>query len=249
MHSFFVDKENISNDKIIILGEDVNHISRVLRLRCDDEILISDGKCNEYICSIENIGKTQVTCNILNRRLNKTESPLRVTLFQGLPKSLKMDLIIQKCVEVGIYRIQPVITERVVVKVEYKDISNKLDRWKRIALEAAKQSKRGIVPQVLEPICFKDALSLLAQMDISIVPYEREESRGLKSVLKDLINVNDAGVFIGPEGGFSDIEIDECMKNGIIPVTLGPRIMRTETAGFITSSIIQYELGDMGGNI
>lgn len=248
MHSFFVDKENISNDKITIIGEDVSHISRVLRLRCNDEILISDGECNEYFCSIESICKTQVICNILKRRLNKTESPLKITLFQGLPKSQKMDLIIQKCVEIGVYSIQPVITERVVVKVEYKDIKNKLDRWRRIALEAAKQSKRGIIPQVLEPVNFEDAISKLTQMDVSVVPYEREESRGLKSVIKDLKKIDDIGIFIGPEGGFSDIEIDECIKNSIFPVTLGPRIMRTETAGFVTSSIIQYELGDMGGD-
>lgn len=248
MHSFFVDKENISNDKITILGEDVNHISRVLRLRCNDEILIGDGECNEYSCSIESICKTQVICNILKRCLNKTESPLKITLFQGLPKSQKMDLIIQKCVEIGVYSIQPVITERVVVKVEYKDIKNKLDRWRRIALEAAKQSKRGIVPQVLEPVNFKDAISQLTQMDAAVVPYEREESRGFKSVSEIFKNIDNIGIFIGPEGGFSDIEIDACIKNSIIPVTLGPRIMRTETAGFAAASIIQYELGDMGGN-
>lgn len=249
MHRFYVEDKNIANDSIIIDSDDVNHISKVLRLRVDDEIIVCDGKCNEYMCSIESIEKKQVLCKILSQYSNKVESPVEITLFQGLPKAQKMDLIIQKSVEIGVACIQPVITKRVVVKVEYRDITNKLDRWRRISMEAAKQSGRGIIPKILEPIDFDEAVKRLKAMDIAVMPYEKEEARGLKEVLATTEGVTSAGIFIGPEGGFEDSEVKACREDSIIPVSLGPRILRTETAGFVTAAMIQYEIGDMGGNI
>jgi 16S rRNA (uracil1498-N3)-methyltransferase len=176
-----------------------------------------------------------------------SEPPVKITLFQGLPKAQKMELIIQKCVEIGIFKIQPVITQRVVVKTEGKDISNKLERWRRISEEAAKQSNRGIIPEILEPITFDMGIENIKNQDLSIVPYEKEKGNGLKKILIDNSYAKNVGIIIGPEGGFDEYEIDKCIKNGVIPVTLGPRILRTETAGVAVSSMILYELGDMGG--
>jgi 16S rRNA (uracil1498-N3)-methyltransferase len=247
MHKFFVDCSSVVEDTIVITGDDVNHITKVLRLRQNEKVQISNGQGMEYICSIEELNKKDVQCKIIESFKNTTEAPLSITLFQGLPKAQKMEFIIQKCVEIGIREIQPVITKRVVVKVDGKDITGKLERWQRIAEEAAKQSNRGIIPRILPPISFQEALEKLTSMDMSVVPYEKENSRGLKKVLREENVVKNIGVLIGPEGGFDEQEIEDCLDSKIIPVTLGPRILRTETAGFVAATIILYELGDMGG--
>jgi 16S rRNA (uracil1498-N3)-methyltransferase len=247
MHRFFVDDGNIDENNILIEGEDVNHISKVLRLRTGEKISVSNGRGKEFICTLSEINKKQVICKINEEFQNQTEAPISITLFQGLPKAQKMDLIIQKCVEIGIYKIQPVITERVVIKVEGKDLSNKIERWRRIAEEAAKQSKRGIIPEIAEPISFSEAIEMLKDMNLSVVPYEKEDARGLKEVLKQGLNAKTIGILIGPEGGFDEGEIERCLNLNVKPVTLGPRILRTETAGFVASTIILYEIGDMGG--
>jgi 16S rRNA (uracil1498-N3)-methyltransferase len=247
MHKFFVESKNIYDDNIVITGDDVNHMVKVLRLRHEEKIQISNGEGAEYICSIQELNKKEVVCNILEASHSNTEANVGITLFQGLPKAQKMELIVQKCVEIGIKKIQPVVTKRVVVKLESRDISGKLERWQRIAEEAAKQSNRGIIPKVLHPITFDEAVKQLEAMDLSIVPYEKERAHGLKKLLSKAEGVKDVGVFIGPEGGFEEEEIDICLSRGISPVSLGPRILRTETAGFVAASIILYELGDMGG--
>lgn len=247
MHKFFVESENITDNMAYIHGDDVNHISKVLRLKRGEEILISNGIGNEYLCSIDEIGKKEVKCVINKAFKNLTEATIKIVLYQGLPKSQKMDLIVQKCVEIGVVKIQPVITERVVVKPNDKSSINKIERWNRIAEEAAKQSNRGIIPKVLEPITFDEAVEELSLMDLAVVPYEKEIGSGLKSLLKDSNEIKNVGILIGPEGGFEESEIDICIKNKIHPVTLGPRILRTETAGFVASTIILYEAGDMGG--
>lgn len=248
MHKFFVNKENISEDKITITGDDVKHIGKVLRLRTGDIISISNGEGLEFTSIIDSIDKKEVLCTVKETLENKTESKLNITLFQGLPKSQKMDLIVQKGVEIGINRINPVITKRVVVKTEKKDISNKIERWNKIALEASKQSGRGKLLKVENPIDFKKAADSLEDFDLIIVPYENKEDIGLKNVLsksnKDYKNI---AIFIGPEGGFEEEEIEYLLSTGAHIVTLGPRILRTETAGFVTSTILLYELGDMGG--
>lgn len=249
MHRFFVNKDNIKDSTIIIDGDDVNHITKVLRLKKEEEIIVCDGNKNEYICEINQIDKKEILCKIKESKLNENEPEVEITLFQGLPKAQKMDLIIQKCVEIGVVRIQPVITKRTVVKVEHKDLKGKLERWNRISEEAAKQSKRGIIPKVLEPINFEDAVLLMEDMDISILPYENQHGHGIKNVLNgETAVIKKVGIFIGPEGGFDEQEVKICLSKGIIPVTLGKRILRTETAGFAAAIMILYEIGDMGGN-
>lgn len=249
MHKFFVPKENVKDDLIFVNGEDVLHISKVLRLRNNDEVLISDGNGMEFVCLIGDISKKEVTLKIVKSFENSTEPPLNITLFQGIPKASKMDLIIQKCVEIGVYKIQPVITERVVVKFDAKDPSNKNDRWQRISEEASKQSNRGIVPEIGAPIQFSYAIEEMKKMDLAVVPYENERGNSLRKILTHKNGANSLGIFIGPEGGFEEGEIEICLKNNIIPVSLGPRILRTETAGFVAAAIALYELGDMGGNL
>lgn len=234
-------------EKLYIKGDDVNHISKVLRLNTGDDILVCDGLGVDYVSRIDEINKKEVLCDIIDKFDNLSEPPLKITLFQGLPKAQKMELIIQKGVEIGICRFQPVITQRVVVKTEGKDISNKLERWRRISEEAAKQSNRGIIPEILEPITFNEAVQELKKMDLSIIPYEKENANSLKKVLQGNKSAQNAGIFIGPEGGFDESEIKCSIEHNIIPVTLGPRILRTETAGIAASSMVLYEIGDMGG--
>jgi 16S rRNA (uracil1498-N3)-methyltransferase len=248
MHKFFVTEENIKNGYLWIGGEDVLHITKVLRLRRNDKIQVCC-KGKEYICEISEISKKDITCKIAESYSNNSEADIEITLFQGIPKGQKMDLIIQKCVEIGVVNIVPVITDRVVVKIEDRDISSKIERWRKIAEEAAKQSNRGIIPQIYDPISFDNSISYLKNLDLAIIPYENEKHYGLKNILKTRTDINKIGVFIGPEGGFTSNEIDKCLINNIHPVTLGPRILRTETAGFVAAAIILYELGDMGGII
>ncbi|MEG0331740.1 MAG: RsmE family RNA methyltransferase, partial [Clostridium sp.] len=168
MHKFFVNKKNINDTNIIIDGDDVKHISKVLRLRVGDEILVSDGLCSEYTASIEAIDKKEVICSIINSFKNQTECDVKITVFQGLPKSTKMELIIQKGVEIGIDSIVPVITDRVVVKTESRDLTNKIDRWNKIAKEAAKQSGRGCVMEIEMPISFSDAVDMVSEFDLAV---------------------------------------------------------------------------------
>lgn len=247
MHKFFVISDNIINDNIIIEGEDYQHATKVLRLKTGDKIQICDGEKNEYICLIQEINKKQIKCEIIEHFINNNESNLNITLFQGLPKAQKMELIIQKGVEIGIKEFQPIITERVVVKTEGRDLKNKLDRWNRISYEAAKQSNRGIVPRVNDVLDFEEAINKLNEFDVVFVPYEKEKNKGFKKTLKEINDVKSVAIIIGPEGGFSEQEIDIFIKNNYIPITLGPRILRTETAGLVAASIILYELDDLGG--
>lgn len=247
MHKFFVQESNVEKPYIYINGDDVSHISKVLRLHKDDSIQVSCSG-HEYICNIIQIEKDMVTCTIECEFENTTEPDVRVTLFQALPKAAKMDYIIQKCVEAGIYRIQPVITKRVVLDLEGKDLKAKLNRWNRISLEAAKQSSRGIVPPVLKPVTFDAALDIACKMDLALIPYEDEKTTDIKEVFKKHTGIISAGIFIGPEGGFEKEEIDKCMERKIIPVTLGPRILRTETAGLVAAVLILYETDNMGGH-
>lgn len=247
MHKFFVSPSDIDGNQIIIKGDDVIHITRVLRLRENDEILINGGYGREYICKIKSSDKNSVISTIEESYANSSEPPVSITLFQGFPKAQKMDLIVQKSVEIGVIKIQPVITQRTVVRLEDRDITSKVERWGKIAAEAAKQSNRGIIPEVLFPISFEEALRSLKAMDLAVIPYENEENRGIKDVIREKNSIKTVGIIIGPEGGFDDSEVNECVENNIIPVTLGPRILRTETAGFVASSFILYEIGDMGG--
>jgi 16S rRNA (uracil1498-N3)-methyltransferase len=247
MHKFFVIPKNINGNKVIIEGDDVKHIYRVLRLEAGDEVVINNSEGKEYLGRITDVNKNSVSVDIIEAMEINNESSLKVDLYQGLPKSAKMDYIVQKGTEIGINKFTPIITERVIVKSELGEFK-KTDRWRRIALEACKQSKRTLIPDVKEPMEFKNLLSELKKYDIIVVPYENQEGFGIKSMCKNLQKeIKTAAVVIGPEGGFEKSEIDSLKEIGAHIITLGPRILRTETAGMVAAAILQYELGDVGG--
>ena len=192
--------------------------------------------------------KKEAIVKIIKKLEINNESNIEIHLFQGLPKSSKMDLIVQKATELGVKEITPIITERVIVKNEIGEFK-KIDRYMRIALEACKQSKRSIIPDIKTPLEFDGLLTKLKEMDLILVPYENEEGYGIKNVIKDITekDIKKIGIIIGPEGGFEESEINILKELGAYIITLGPRILRTETAGFVCISLIMYELGDLGG--
>ncbi|HOJ11214.1 MAG TPA: 16S rRNA (uracil(1498)-N(3))-methyltransferase [Clostridiales bacterium] len=257
MSRFFITDDNIYSDSIIISGEDFNHIKNVLRYKTGDSLILCDGNGRDYYVYIEFIGDKEIKTKIIDVSENQTEASVNVTLFQGMAKGEKMDFIIQKSVELGVSRIVPVITERTVVKLENsRDKEKKRIRWQRIALEAAKQCNRGVIPEVGLLVDFTVASDLMHKFNLALIPYEKEEKLALKTVLLEFKNkysnldkdkYPEIALFIGPEGGFSDKEIIRSHEKGIIPVTLGPRILRTETAALTVQSIIMYELGDIIG--
>ncbi|MBW6408511.1 RsmE family RNA methyltransferase [Clostridium weizhouense] len=252
MHKFFTPACNITQTEGKIIGEDVKHIYKVLRLSEGEKVVLNNCEGTEYLGEIAFVGKQEVVVNIINVLDIDNESKVKITLFQGLPKGQKMDLIVQKGTELGITEFVPTITSRVDVKI--KGEFKKLDRLNRIALEASKQSKRSIIPKVREVINFDEALEELIKMDLLLVPYENAEEFGIKTLVKelnkkglDINNIKNIGILIGPEGGFEEEEINILKEKGAYIVTLGNRILRTETAGFVATSLIQYELGDLGG--
>lgn len=254
MHKFFTEPHNITETEGKILGDDVKHIYKVLRLAEGEDVVLNNCEGVEYLGKIKAITKSEVVVSIIKKLDINNESNVRVHLFQGLPKGQKMDLIVQKGTELGVVEFIPTITARVDVKL--KGEFKKLDRLNRIALEASKQSKRSVVPQVKEVIDFNEALRQLKEMDLVLIPYENAEDFGIKSLIshlknenKDLNNIKKVGVLIGPEGGFEEGEINFLKEEGFYIVTLGNRILRTETAGFTATALIQYELGDLGGSL
>lgn len=249
MDRFFVGKNNINleNKTCIIEGEDVKHISKVLRCRIGEELEICDNDNNEYICEITNIDKSQVELNIIEVVDIKRESDLKIKVYQGLPKGPKMEMILQKLTEVGVDEIILVQTKRTVVKVDDKKEDKKIERWERIIYEAAKQSKRGKIPKLRGVLSFKEALADMKENDFNIAPYENERTKSIKQAIKG-VDIKNIGVFVGPEGGFEDTEIKAIEEIGGQSVSLGPRILRTETASLVASSIVLYELSDLGGN-
>lgn len=249
MDRFFVGKNNINleNKTCIIEGEDVKHISKVLRCRIGEELEICDNDNNEYICEITNIDKSQVELNIVEVVNIKRESDLKIKVYQGLPKGPKMEMILQKLTEVGVDEIILVQTKRTVVKVDDKKEDKKIERWERIIYEAAKQSKRGKIPKLRGVLSFKEALADMKENDFNIAPYENERTKSIKQAIKG-VDIKNIGIFVGPEGGFEDTEIKAIEEIGGQSVSLGPRILRTETASLVASSIVLYELSDLGGN-
>ncbi len=228
-------------------AQDIQHIHKVLRLKAGDVIEIANGNGAEATAGIIAIAKTGVTVEIQEVCDARRESPLEIVLYQGLPKGQKLEVIFQKNTEIGVSAFVPVITERCVVRINDMAAENKKRvRWQMIIDEAAKQSKRGKLPMLHPVVSLKDAVADLSGFDLILVPHTGEGTAPLGEVLKKG-NPGRVAVFIGPEGGFSDEEAGEIVKAGGKAVTLGPRILRTETAGFVTSSILQYVFGDMGG--
>ena len=252
MHKFFTPKELINGDVAKIIGDDVKHIYKVLRISEGEKVTLNNCEGVEYLGRVKSVSKQEVLIDILEELESNNESDVNIYLFQGLPKSQKMDLIVQKGTELGITEFIPTITHRVDVKL--KGEFKKLDRLNRIALEAAKQSKRSIIPKVSEPIEFDEVLEKIDSLDLLIVPYENANNFGIKTLINELRkdnvvdNIKNIGIFVGPEGGIEESEIERLKDKGAYIVTLGKRILRTETAGFVATSLIQYELSDLGGN-
>lgn len=246
MYQFFVEPHQINvNDKsVIIAGGDVNHIKNVLRMKIGEEIAVSNGQDGkEYRCGIVAFEETQVRCELRFIKEDGVELPVKVYLFQGLPKADKMELIIQKAVELGVHQIIPVAAKRCVVKLDDKKAKSKIARWQGIAEAAAKQSKRGIIPQVADVCTFAQAVKMAAEMDVRLIPYELADGmERTREIIGSLQPGQDVAIFIGPEGGFEDAEIKQAMEYQIEPITLGKRILRTETAGFTVLSWIVYQM-------
>lgn len=240
MPKFFFNKNDISRGQVQLFGEDEKHIKTVLRAREGEEMTLCDGEGMDYQCRIVSLERG-VLLDILSKEVCETEPKTKITLYQGLPKADKMELIIQKCVELGVDRIVAVSTERAIVKLDKKE-SKKLERWQKIAEAAAKQSGRGKIPEIGQQVLkFKEAVAEAKGLDGAIIPYEKEQETGIRQFVQGFQGES-IGVFIGPEGGFAEEEIALAQENGITPITLGKRILRTETAGMTTAAILLYEL-------
>lgn len=252
MTRFFVAPEQIKNGQVVLTGDDVKHITKVLRLEVGSEIVVLDGEGREYHAQLTELLKGKIVGKIIKETSSKVEPPILVNLIQGLPKGEKIDFIIQKCTEIGINSIKPVNTERSVVKLDTKKALQRVERWQKIAREAAEQSHRTIIPQILGLEDLQTVLEDIETKGLILIPWEAEKSLGLKEVLqkqKELMlqgTGEEIYLIIGPEGGFSEKEIKSAVTKGAIPVSLGPRILRTETAGLAALTMILYELGDLG---
>lgn len=252
MPKFFVKQEQINGDIIIIQGQDVNHIKKVLRAKIGDELQICNSQNGEnFLCDIKEIENEKILCKIKQKIEEKVESNIEVTVFQGLPKADKMEYIIQKSVELGVYDITPVEMKRCVVKLDEKDKNKKQLRWQKISEVAAKQCGRDIIPQINKIINIKNICELIKKYDIVLVAYENEKQNILKEQLNlikekmeklksdELIKI---GIVIGPEGGLEEQDVEILKENGAKIITLGKRILRTETVALNVLSVIMYEL-------
>lgn len=250
MPKFFVSQEQIENNQIKIIGQDVNHIKNVLRLSVKDEINVCTIEIHiNYICEIQELDNNYILCNIIKQNNETVESNVNIHIFQGLPKADKLELIIEKCTEIGVKQITPVIMKRTIVKLDEKDKLKKQARWNKIAEVAAKQSGRDEILKVNSIINFKNLFEKWNEYDIVLIAYENEKINTLKSVLKNLNKEEknlSIAVLIGPEGGIDEQEINQIKEQNVNYkiVTLGKRILRTETAPLVISSNILYELED-----
>ena len=245
MNRFFVNPEKIINNVVTINGEDAIHILKVLRLKEGDLIEVCDGMGTDYKGTLIKVAKEEVEVLLEDPKPSIGEPQIRVTLYQGIPKSSKMDLVIQKCVELGVYSIVPVVTARTVVDLSSPGKEQKkVARWQKIAEEAAKQSGRGIIPNVHEPVSYDTVMDQVSD-PIKLIPWEEERNTGLREALQSIDRAGDISILIGPEGGFEEAEVMKAKERGWKVVTLGPRILRTETAGMAVLSAIMFYMGEM----
>ena len=243
MYHFFVRPDQVGGGEAVITGSDVNHIGNVLRMKPGEKVLLSAGGDWEYLCEIREITREEVRLDVIEGEQSVKELPAEITLYQGLPKSDKMELIIQKAVELGAYRIVPVATRNAVVKLDEKKAAQKVSRWNSIAMAAAKQSKRSMVPEVSGVMSFREALLEASDYAGKLFPYENAEGiRATREAVAAVRPGTDIAVFIGPEGGFDPSEVQAAEAAGFIPVTLGKRILRTETAGLCILSALMLQL-------
>lgn len=252
MHRFFISIDNVLRDNasgpvaLITDLDDIKHAVKALRIDIGEMVELCDTSGIEHICEVSEIETDRILCRIQSSAENKRESGLDITLFQGLPKADKLEMIIQKTTELGVNEVVPVQMKRSVSKWKNdKSAHKKIERWNRIAFEASKQSKRGRIPVVAEPIDLKGVTAKMKEFDLVLVPYENESAGGLRALLSQHGEAKKIGIVIGPEGGFDQEEIAELTEAGAYSIKLGPRIMRTETAGVVTVALVQYELGDL----
>lgn len=242
MYRFFTDQSKISGNDIYITGSDYNHIRNVLRMKPGEVVSVSDGETEkEYRCHIEDYEEGKVHLRLDFIKEADVELPVRVTLFQGLPKSDKMDYIIEKCTELGVSEIVPVKTSRSVMKLDEKKAGKRTEHWQGKAEAAAKQSKRAVIPAVHEPVSMEEAVKMCGELDNRLIPYELSEGFDkTREMISGIKSGSSVGIFIGPEGGFSEEEIALAETAGVTPITLGKRILRTETAGMVVLSWLVY---------
>lgn len=248
MRRFFTEPQNISGD-IAEIFEDSRHIEKVLRMSCGDHILVFDGSGMEYTAELISIEKNSCRAKILETKKSLAEPETKITLFQGIPKSGKMETIIQKAVELGVYEIVPVMMERCVTKIANREAGlEKAKRWNKISVEAVKQCGRGLIPEVLAPVSFDTAVEMLSGMRMPLMPYEvlgHEGQRGLKALLRDNPQATEFGILVGPEGGFADSEAEYAIQKGIKAIGLGRRILRTETVASALIPVIMFDRNEI----
>ena len=243
MYQFFVEDTQVGKHTVTIEGSDVNHIKNVLRMKRGERVRISSTSGKNYFGEIAAFAGETVLVALVEECALDTELPSRISLFQGLPKSDKMELIIQKAVELGAYEIIPVAMKNCVVKLDEKKAAAKTARWQEIAKSAAKQSKRSIIPKVGHLMSYQEALETAAELDVVLVPYEN--ARGMaatREAMEAIVPGQSVGIFIGPEGGFADGEIAQAREYDMRLISLGGRILRTETAGLAALSVLMYHL-------
>lgn len=240
MIRLFLPPEDLTSKQIIIRGEQARHLSLVLRAKPGDSLAVFDGQGHRYICKISSVHKKEVLAEKINKEPYSAESTVSITLAQGIPKGNKMDFIVQKATELGVKKIIPLITEYSQVRK-----TGRVERWRKIALSASQQSGRGKIPEIDEPVNFKGFIEGNV-IGYGIIFSEGEKRQSLKKTLNNFQSTDMITLLVGPEGGFSEDEVSTAIQKGFISVSLGPRILRTETAPITALSIIQYELGDMG---
>lgn len=243
MQHFFVTPSQVEGEEIYVEGSDVNHMKNVLRMRPGEQLTVSDGNNSHYLCAVERYEDSRAVLKVLERQPVDTELSSQIYLFQGLPKQEKMEWIIQKCVELGIHQVVPVAMKRCVVRLDDKKAKKKRDRWQQIAESAAKQAGRGRIPQVLDVVSYEEALRLAGQLDVILIPYELAEGmKETKEIIAGIRPGQSVGIFIGPEGGFEKKEVEDAIRAGAKEITLGKRILRTETAGITILSVLMFHL-------
>ncbi len=253
MQHFFVPPSQVEAGKIVIQGRDVNHMKNVLRMKSGERVMVSDGNNRQYVCEVvgyeESDGmvrhedRQQALLRILEETCADTELPSRIYLFQGLPKQEKMELIVQKCVELGVYEVIPTMMRRSVVRLDGAKAEKKRERWQQIAESAAKQAGRGIIPQVAQAMPYDEALKKAGELDVLLFPYEL--ASGMEETKKTIAGIRrgqSVGILIGPEGGFEKEEAKLALRAGAKEITLGRRILRTETAGLAVLSVLMFHL-------
>lgn len=260
MYQFFIEESQLSGDKISIFGSDVNHIKNVLRMKTGERVRISISENGRsFFGTIDTLLEDEVMVHIESEDEKGTELSNPIYLFQGLPKGDKMELIIQKAVELGVYKVIPVAMKNCVVKLDEKKAQNKVKRWQAISESAAKQSKRTRIPEIELPLTWKDALHMAQALDIVLIPYENERGMDVtRELMQGIKPEQSIGIFVGPEGGFSLEEIEEiaplCAEDGantpytagkkVHRISLGRRILRTETAGLAALSMLVFCLDE-----